>query len=216
LSSSLIQLGGPAGVLGGGLWVLIWGLFLQTHGTGTVDQQGKILALTHYDFSKFMVISVVLFMVSLVSLHTQQQERSGRLGMAGFVLTLISLALMALGLALSLWPIPWGSYSVDWGEPLAMWGGLAYGLSTLVLIIGFVLFGVGVLRARVWPTWVFMLLIVAPLTIVPWLHMTVYGGIFGFVWLVLGYAIWRKANVSVHRPRIAENSSRTRSEEVRS
>ena len=202
MSSNLIRWGGPAGVLGGALWVLIWVLFLLTHGTSTNDQQGRILSLTHYDYSKFMVIPVVLFMVGLVSLYAQQQGRLGRLGTAGFVLTLISLALMAVGLALSLWPIPWGSYLVDWGEPLSMWGGLTYGFSTLVLAIGLILFGIGALRARVWPPWSSILLIIAPLTIVPWLHMTVYGGIFGFAWMLLGYEIWRRRGVSFAQPRV--------------
>ena len=137
-AATLIRWGGPTTLLGGVLWTVLWGLHLLTHGPGPEDSKGTILGLTHHDYSKFLVVPLALSAVGLVGLYVPQQDRSGRLGAAGFALALGALGVMAVGVALSLWPIPWGSYEVDWQAPLALWGGVAAALGSLVLMIGLV------------------------------------------------------------------------------
>ena len=72
----------------------------------------------------------------------------------------------------------------------ATWGGVTASFGSLVLTIGLVLFGVGTRRARAWPRWVALPLMIGPLSTGPWLHMTPWGGLFGLAWLLLGYALW--------------------------
>ncbi|HEV2126573.1 MAG TPA: hypothetical protein VGW38_27760 [Chloroflexota bacterium] len=185
-----MHLGALAAITGGALWLLIWVLYFLIHGPGPDDRQGYILTLTHYDYSKFMVVPLALFAVALTGLHSRQRGRSRRLTATGYVLALIALVVTAIGVALSLWPIPWGVYTVDWEAPLPMWGGLLSSLSTFALALGLFVFGIGTWRAGVWPSWVALALIVGALSIVPWLHMTIFGWIFSAAWLLPGYALW--------------------------
>ena len=186
----LIRWSSPTALLGGVLWTMLWVLDLLTHGPGPEDHQGTILGLTHHDYSKFLVVPLALFAFGLLGLYAPQRGRSGRAGTVGFALAVAALTVMAAGVALLLWPIPWGSYAVDWQTPLALWGGVAASLASVALTIELVLFGVSVLRTRVWPRWVALPLIIGPLSAVPWLHMTPWGGLFGIAWLLLGYALW--------------------------
>ena len=185
----LVRWSSPTALLGGVLWTMLWVLDLLTHGPGPEDYQGTIFGLTHHAYGKVLVVPLALCAVGLVGLHVPQQDRSGRLGAMGFTLGLGAFGVMGVGVALLLWPISWDSYQVDWQTPLAIWGGIAASLASLALTIGLVLFGAGVLRARVWPRWVALPLIVGPLSTVPWLHMAPWGGLFGLAWLLPGCAL---------------------------
>lgn len=107
--------------------------------------------------------------------------------------------MLAIGSVFSYWPVPWGSYNVDWQVPVAMWGGIATSLATLVVVIGINFSDIGTLRAHIWPSWTAELLIIGPLTVVPRLHVTVYAGLFGLAWLLAGYALLSRREESVGR-----------------
>ena len=73
------------------------------------------------------------------------------------------------------------------GVPLAV-------LSTPVLSLGLVLFGVDIMRRKPLPHGnALPLLLGIVLFTLPWLHNTVYAGLFGLGWGVLGYVLWRTA-----------------------
>jgi hypothetical protein len=191
LSSMLVRRSGLAAMMGGVLWLLIWALFLVTHGLGPVDEKGTLLGVTYYDFTKFLVVPLGLYAVGLMGLHARQRAGAGRLAAVGLGVAVVALGVIAVGLAVALWPLPWGSYAqVDWEATPMMWGGILYSLGTFALAIGQALFGVGVWQARVWPAWVSLLLVLSPLASVPWLHMTTYGGLYGLAWLALGGQLW--------------------------
>lgn len=192
-TSSLVRWGWAASLIGGTSWLLIWLLFLRLHGPGPDDRKETMFGLTHYDISKFIVIPLLLFTIGLLSLHAGQRGRSGWLERAGLIIALSGLAAIIAGVVLSLWLIPWGSYTVDWEAPTHMYGGIFSALGTLVTSIGMIVFAVGALRARVWPRWIALPLILGSLTTIPWLHMTSYGWIAGCMWLLIGYALWSSA-----------------------
>jgi hypothetical protein len=79
-----------------------------------------------------------------------------------------------------------------WGSSALVWLVSPIGLS--VKLVGFVLYGVATLRARVLPRWYGVALIVlVPVSVV----LLAYGNIWtGLVLLVLGYALWLRMGAS--------------------
>lgn len=80
------------------------------------------------------------------------------------------------------------------------------GLGLLILLLGFVLYGVATLQARVLPRWCGVAFIVAlPVALAvgallgPFASMFI---VFGIAWLALGYALWRRrAALAEQQPR---------------
>jgi hypothetical protein len=196
LGMGLRRWSGMGSIAGGVAWMVLWILFLLTHGPGPEDRKGTIFRLTSLDYGKFVVIPVVLFGSGLVGLHAQQKGRSGRFGMAGLTVALTGFAVMVVSVALSLWPIPWGSNAdeVDWQAPMTKYGSILASLSSLVVSAGIIFFAVGVLNANAGPRWIVLPLVLGTLAAVPWLYMTPWAGLTGLGWLVLGCATY------IHRP----------------
>ncbi|GEM_PF-1993542 len=184
--------GGVASIVGGVLWVSVWLLYLATHGTGMADQHGRLLGLTHHDFGKFLVPSLLLVTVGLFHLRRQLPEKSGLATRAGFAVAMIALAVMTVGAAVIYWSVPWGSYNLDFQQPIIVYPSIIiFFFSTPILALGLILFASGLARARTWPSFVTAAVIVGPLTIIPFLHGTLFGGGFGLSWVIIGYGICR-------------------------
>jgi hypothetical protein len=192
LAAKIMRWGGPASILGGLWWLVIWILFLLTHGTGTENLQRRLFGLTWLDYNRFLVIALLLFMVGLVNLGMRQQALSSRLGTVGYGLALSGLAFLILGVTLEFWFMPWGSYpEAVWSTQPAWIGGLMEFIASRVLSVGLILFGIDIVRANVLPRWNGLPLILGLLLLAsPFLHMTLYtGGMFGFGWVLLGYVL---------------------------
>jgi len=128
-------------------------------------------------------IPCILFMAGLFAFHARQANRTGRSGKAGFVLSLVALALMAVGVV------------VESGLLL---------LGVLALILGLTGFGIATIRAKVWPGWSRFLPLPIPLVLLVGLLLGLLAGrgtgareaelilssLFGLAWLLLGYALW--------------------------
>ena len=70
-------------------------------------------------------------------------------------------------------------------------------VASLAVMIGFVLYGVATLRARVLPRWCGVALIVAfPAAIASGTYAYFW---LGLVWLALGYLLWRKRSTATER-----------------
>lgn len=77
-------------------------------------------------------IPCILFMAGLLAFHARQVNRTGRSGKAGFIVSLVALALMAVGVVIE--------------------SGLLL-LGVLALILGLTAFGMATIRAKVSPGW---------------------------------------------------------------
>lgn len=205
LSSKLIRWGGPASVLGGIGWILIWVHFLLTHGPTQTNQMGRLLTLTAYDSAKLLVIPLLLFLIGLLSLRVRQSGRLSHLGLAGYVLALLGFAFLIIGVVLEFWFMPWGVYrEAYWYTPLGQIAGLIQLLSGFITSAGMILFGIAILRAKALSHWSWLPLILGlVLTASPWLHMTRYGGMFGLGWALLGYVLWSNQSKSAMQPKPA-------------
>ncbi len=129
------------------------------------------------------VVAMLLVLAGMVGFHALQQGHYGDLGWAGFYTIVVGILAQILGLVLLLS----GSMALLWLVPVA----------TLAVLIGFVLYGVATLRARVLPRWCGVALIVAfPAAIASGTYAYFW---LGLVWLALGYLLWRKRSTATER-----------------
>jgi hypothetical protein len=130
------------------------------------------------------VVAHLLLAVGLVGLHALQKGSYGRLGRAGFYIALVAIAARVLGAVVFLA----GSSALEWISLPA----------TLGMLVGFVLYGVATLRARVLPRWYGLALIVSLPVSLP---VAVYGTVlFGLFLVVLGYVLWLRRDATTEQP----------------
>jgi hypothetical protein len=137
------------------------------------------------------VVAMLLVLVAMVGFHALQQGHYGHLGWAGFYTLVVGILAQVLGLVLLLL----GSTALLWLLPVA----------TLAVLVGFALYGVATLRARVLPRWCGVALIVAfPAAIALGAYSYVW---LGFIWVTLGYVLWRHRGTTTEPPsRVAGGS----------
>lgn len=141
----------------------------------------------------FLVVALLLVPVGMAGFHVLQNRSYGRVGRLGFWMTVVAPLAVALGSASYLW---WGSV---FGSSL-LW--LALPVGPMVLLVGFVLYGVATLRANVLPRWFGVVFIVAMPAA---LASSIAGAfasvfvVFGFAWFALGYALWSQRDTSAER-----------------
>ena len=143
---------------------------------GSLATIGYLQAIPGREDVVLFIVALLFTGAGLVGLHLLQEGSCGLLGLAGFYIALVAIAARILGAVLFLA----GSSAFE-GFPLPV--------ATLGMLVGFVLYGVATLRARVLPRWYGLALIVSmPVS----LHLAVYYGtvLFGLILVVLGYALW--------------------------
>ena len=193
-SAKLIRWSGLAAMLGGLLWMVLG--FLQGMAEST-----KVLGLTEGAYSRMNTASLLLLAAGLAGLYARQAGRFGRLGVAGFVLAFIGLALMVLGNVIEWWisdlifaDVPLGEFKPG---AHAGWGIFLIGLC--VLAVGLVLVGIATIQAKVLPRWSRVLPLVIGLLLASGFLVALSIGEWG-LWLIvlslgpgsmlLGYVVW--------------------------
>ena len=173
--AKLTKWSGIATMLGGVLWGMIWYMRLF------VDLSGRAARRFHEgEYEWLLSIPCILFMAGLFAFHARQANRTGQSGKAGFVLSLVALALMAVGVVFE--------------------SGLLL-LGVFALILGLTAFGVATIRAKVWPRWSRALPLLIPVVLLVALLLAflvgrvrevelILSSLFGLGWILLGYALW--------------------------
>jgi hypothetical protein len=183
-------------VAAGLLWLVVWFHQRQTHGPTEVNVERIFLGLTWLDSGKFLVIPLILFLITIMSLYGLR-DSPGLLGRLGFVVTVVGLGSMIVGTAAQFWPFPWGSYAVGFEAGLPWWGGIIQALSTLVFTIGLFVFSTDLVRIGVMPGGVVPVLFFGGLTTF-WLTPSSF--VPGLAWLVLGLVLWLREDEVAERP----------------
>ena len=128
-------------------------------------------------------LSHVLLLVGVVGLVRSGAAGQSRLASAGLGLTLLGLGVLTLAEFISL-------YSLDLAIPF-------YSVSTLIMMLGLIVVGVAVLRARRWTGWhrftplacgLYVPLVMMPSFALPGYAANYAIGAWGVCWLLLGLA----------------------------
>ena len=168
MSSSLVRLGGLASMLAGAMFL--------------VDEILGLMNPAPY-LDVMFVVAMLLMLAGMMGFHALQQGNYGRLGWVGFYAVVVGVLALVLGLVLLLS----GSTALLWLLPVA----------TLAVLVGFALYGVATLQARVLPRWCGVALIVAfPAAIALGTYAYFW---LGLVWLALGYVLWRQSSTTTER-----------------
>jgi len=149
-SSSLIRLSGLAAVVAGVL-LLIGDLLSFTIESENMSESATTAP---YVFTFLLyLIGIVLLLIGLVGLYVRQSEASGILGLVGFLVAFLGTALVLGAVWAQLFVAP--SVAVEAPEFLDTepTGALALGftLTFALVALGWLLFGMATLRARVYP-----------------------------------------------------------------
>ena len=152
--------------------------------------QGVVFdSFTDYLIEVIFVVGLAGTLVFIVSLHVLQTESYGRLGAAGFLTAFAGYALLFVAAAATTLA---GRETLDAVFPLGV----------LAVLVGSVLLGAAVLRARVLPWWCGVLIIVGfPLSV--GLDVAVNGAgsiVLGIAWALVGYAILPKDHAQDRQP----------------
>ena len=154
-SSSLMRLAGLAAVLSGASSVIgdLLSLIVDLESAESAATAPYVIVFLLY------LLGAVLLLLGLVGLYTSQSEAAGVLGLLGFLVAFLGTALVSGALWFELFITP--SLATEAPELAEAELGLAgFILSFLSVIVGWILFGVATLRARVYPRPAAVLLIV--------------------------------------------------------
>lgn len=183
-SSKLIRLGGLATVVGGVLF-----LAFPLLGYGLAGFMHPFFYRVEEVLLFLMVVALMLVPVGMVGFHALQRQSYGRIGLAGFWLVVIASLVVAVGVA---------DYFV-WGDFLQEAPPVWLGWGLLGLLVGFALYGAATLRAGVLPRWcgvAFIGALPVALALSGPLSFASMFGVFGLVWLALGYVLWTRRGVT--------------------
>lgn len=193
-SSDLVRWGGLAAVVGGALLVVAELLSLPIV---FEDDLSQVVGTASWTISGLLfLLSSVLLLLGLVGLYVRQSEAAGVLGLVGFLTAFLGTAL-TVGFAftdLVVLPV----LAAEAPEILNEDPPLAALVPFILSGVGWVLFGVAALRARVYPRWVAVLLVVgAVLAAIPVIFSTV---VFALAVALLGLGLFTGSGEAVQQP----------------
>ena len=201
-ASELIRWGTLSAILGGVLLVIsdLWGLLMEGLGGDqpfSVTARSASFAIT----SGLSLLAAILILFALVGLNLRQSEEVGILGRLGFVVAFLGTAL-TVGLS---WVIFFVAPSVaveapEFLDAEQVAGPLDAGfiLTSLILAVGWALFGVAALRAGIYPRWVTIVFIIAAL--IQFLPLPGTALVFGVAVALLGFFALARGSMSVEQP----------------
>jgi hypothetical protein len=217
-SSRFIRWGGLAAMLGGILGILISPLlsvaWFATEG-GAESLENPLVAgwaepfartfsplltfaspdAVYLTYGKVFLFVFLGFLVGLLALHARQAPRAGGLEKWGFPVALVGTVLLVVGLIGAFWVGAVGFSYFAFVVP-----------GYLLMSVGWTLFGIGTLRARVAPLLGAWLLILGGfpgffvITILLGQHNSMGWLLVALAWIVLGYALWSASDMPAGQP----------------
>lgn len=172
-ASNLIRVGGLAAVLAGALLLIadLWSLLLEVIVGGSENFSEFAVTTPWTVLSTMFLLGSLLLLVALVGLYARQSEAAGALGLSGFLVALVGTGLLVGMMWTMAFVVPSAAIEApafldaeETAGPLDM----GFMLSGIAVAVGWALFGVATLRARVFPRRAAIVLIIgALLTVLP-------------------------------------------------
>ncbi len=165
LSSDLIRWSGLAAIAAGAL--LAVAALLDLTYFGSERRFSEVVQTGSYLFQQVLyLLGVMLLLVGLVGLYARHSQAAGALGLVGFLVAFAGTVLVAGFLWASTFIAPALAAEVpeflDAGAPPGLF------LTFTTFAVGWLLFGIATLRARVYPRWAAILLVAsAVISILP-------------------------------------------------
>lgn len=174
-SSDLVRWGGVATMLAGVAFIT----------RSLLPADNRIGEALHF-------VAIALLAVGIVGFHALQKDRYGLIGRAGLYVVVIA-ALLSVVVRIVIW------LSGEWPSGSEVIGSLGM-IGSLGLMLGFVLYGVATLLARVLPLWVGVAIIVALPVRMALFAIDPWGlALFGLLWVGLGYVLWSRREASTEQ-----------------
>lgn len=200
-NSSLVRLGGFTAVLSGVLLIIgdLSYLFIDDEDFARAAASGAYIVQ-----GVLFLLAGVLLLVGLVGMYLRHSEAAGVLGLIGFLAALLGTSLVMGAFWSDLFVTPALAQEVpellNAEEPPALVD-LGFTLSFSLFALGWLLFGLSVLRARIYPrAAAFLLIVGAALTFIP---LPGTGIVFSAAVIWLGFLTLTRGATATQSPRVA-------------
>ena len=209
-SSRSIRWGGPAAMLGGALYVALFGVTVLIYSVFAEQTEGTFLG-AHAFIHALDAPIFALLALGAVGVYARQKARLGKLGKVGFYTTLAGFGLSVLG---GLAVIAVG-LAVSDEATLGILDVITHPLAHLLYAVGSLLFGIATYRAGILPRGGALMAAVGPIWLFALFNLGFGDGqsflivfvpvvVTGLGWVWLGYALLsgRKGTVAEPRPAV--------------
>ncbi len=208
-STRSIRWGGPSAILGGALYIALFGVTVLIYSVFAEQTKGTFLG-AHAFIHSLDVPMFALLALGAAGVYARQKDRLGRVGKAGFYLTLAGLGLSVLG---GLAVIAVG-LAVSDEATLGVLDVIAHPLAHLLYAVGSLVFGIATYRAGVLPRGGALLAAVGPIWLFALFNLGFGNGqsffivfvpvvVTGLGWMRLGYALLPEKKRTVADPQPA-------------
>lgn len=187
-SSSLVRWGGLAALVSGVVSVIgdLLRLFVD------VESARSATTIAYTSVFSMYLLGAALLLLGLVGLYVSQSEETGVLGLVGFLAAFLGTVLLAGTLWFELFITPALAVE-DAGLAEAELGLAGFILAFLLVVLGWLLFAVATLRARVYPRWPAVLLIVG--VVLSFLPVPLSGVVFSVAVAWMGFILFTRRDV---------------------
>ncbi len=195
-SSNLIRSSGLAAIVGSVL-LLIGDLLSLTE----PENLSEAATTASFAFTYLLyLLGTVLLLVGLVGLYVRQSEASGALGLASFVVAFLGTALVLGAVWAQLFIAPFLATEAPAALNTEPTGTLALGftLTFALAAVGYLLFGIAALRARVYPRAAAIVLIAG--AVISFLPIPASGIVLDVVLAWLGFVLFTGRSASAEQP----------------
>ena len=208
--SEPVRWGGPAAMLGGALYIALFGATALIYGVFSEETKDTFLG-AHAFIHSLDVPMFALLALGAIGVYVRQKASLGKVGKAGFYTTLTGFGLSVLG---GLTSIAVG-LAVSDEATLGLLDVATHPLAHLLYAVGSLVFGIATFRAGVLPRGGALLVAIGPMWLFALFNLGFGGGqsflvvfvpvmVTGLGWVWLGYALvsHRKETAAESRPAV--------------
>ena len=208
-SSKAIRWGGPAAMLGGALYVALFGVTVLIYGVFAKQTEGTFLG-AHAFIHSLDTPMFALLALGAIGIYTREKDRLGKVGKVGFYVTLAGFGLSVLG-GLTIIAV---GLTVSDEATLGILDVITHPLAHLLYAVGSLIFGIATFRAGILPRGGALLVAVGPIWLLALFNLGFGNGesflivfvpvvVTGLGWMWLGYALLSERKGTVAEPQHA-------------